>query len=115
MRRTRWAAILADVRKRFGGQVLWAAAYPGGLQSLPAFAKTLDGVYLLWNAPLNGSSVDDLKVSAGQLLDNDIYAIPEGAGQAGHPGGGLSVGERGGEYCAHRTRRSSSRAPPRHR
>ncbi|MGA2491204.1 MAG: carboxypeptidase regulatory-like domain-containing protein, partial [Anaerolineales bacterium] len=68
----RWDTILADVRKRFNGQVLWAVSYPGGLQSLPAFASSLDGVYLLWNAPLTGSSADDLKASAGQLLDNDI-------------------------------------------
>jgi hypothetical protein len=68
----RWGAILADVRKRFGGQVLWAASYPGGLQSLPAFVHNLDGIYLLWNAPLSGSRVEELKVSAGQLLDNEI-------------------------------------------
>ncbi len=69
---TRWEAILADVRQRFGGQVLWTVSYPGGLQSLPAFVSSLDGVYLLWYAPLSGSSVDDLKASAGQLLDKDI-------------------------------------------
>ena len=27
---TRWRAILADVRQRFSGQVLWAGSYPGG-------------------------------------------------------------------------------------
>jgi hypothetical protein len=69
---TRWENIVADVRQRFSGQVLWAASYPGGLQSVPAFAKSLDGIYLLWYAPLNGSSGDDLKTAAGQLLDKDI-------------------------------------------
>ncbi len=77
----RWGAILADVRKRFNGQVLWAAAYPGALDSLLAFAKTLDGVYLLWSAPLTGSSVDDLKASAGQLLDNDIQPFQKALGK----------------------------------
>ena len=71
----RWKTILADVRKRFGGQVLWAVAYPGGLQSMPAFASDLDGIYLLWTAPLTGSSVDDLKASAGKLLDDDIHPV----------------------------------------
>jgi hypothetical protein len=42
------------------------------LQSTPAFAKSLDGIYLLWSAPLSGSSVNDLKTAAGQLLDKDI-------------------------------------------
>ncbi len=69
---TRWETIMADVRQRFGGQVLWAVSYPGGLQSVPAFVKSLDGVYLLWYAPLSGSSVDDMTTSAGQLLDTDI-------------------------------------------
>ena len=78
---TRWDAILADVRRRFAGQVLWAANYPGGLQSLPVFAKSLDGVYLLWNAPLTGSSVDDLKASAGQMLDQDIFPFQQSLGR----------------------------------
>jgi len=69
---TRWESIIADVRQRFSGQVLWAVSYPGGLQSVPAFAKSLDGIYLLWYAPLSGSSVNDLKTAAGQLLDKDI-------------------------------------------
>jgi hypothetical protein len=68
----RWSAILADVRKHFTGQVLWAVTYPGGLQALPTFAHDLDGIYLLWSAPLKGSNVDEMKISAGQLLDNEI-------------------------------------------
>ena len=68
----RWSNIIADVRLRFKGQVLWAVSYPGGLQSVPAFARDLDGVYLLWYAPLSGTSVDEMKAAAGQLLDNEI-------------------------------------------
>ena len=70
---TRWDAIIADVRTRFTGQVMWALSYPGGLDSAPAFADTLDGVYLLWEAPLDGSSVADLKGSIAKMLDNDIH------------------------------------------
>jgi hypothetical protein len=69
---TRWDSILAEVRHRFSGQVLWAVSYPGSPQSVPAFATSLDGVYLLWYAPLNGSSVDELKTAAGKLLDDEI-------------------------------------------
>jgi len=68
----RWQAIISDVRKRFTGSVFWAVSYPGGLQSFPNFSRNLDGVYLLWIAPLSGSSVDQLKTAAGQLLDSDI-------------------------------------------
>jgi hypothetical protein len=68
----RWESILADVRRRFKGQVLWAVSYPGGLQSVPAFVRSLDGVYLLWYAPLSGSTVEDMKGSAAKLLDDEI-------------------------------------------
>jgi hypothetical protein len=68
----RWQAIMTDVRSRFGGSVYWAVSYPGGLQSVPDFAKNLDGVYLLWYAPLSGSSVDQLQTAAGQLLDTEL-------------------------------------------
>jgi hypothetical protein len=68
----RWQAILSDVRTRFKGSVYWALSYPGGLSSAPDFLKSLDGVYLLWYAPLSGSSVDAMTISAGQSLDADI-------------------------------------------
>ncbi|MGD0611574.1 MAG: carboxypeptidase regulatory-like domain-containing protein [Anaerolineales bacterium] len=72
---TRWAAILADVRGRYKGSLFWALAYPGGLATAPAFLNQLDGVYLLWSAPLSTTaqpSVDDLHAQAGKLLDSDI-------------------------------------------
>jgi hypothetical protein len=68
----RWQAIMTEVRNRFKGSVYWAASYPGGLHSIPDFAKNLDGVYLLWYAPLSGSSVEQIQVVAGQFLDSDI-------------------------------------------
>ena len=78
---TRWDAILADVRQRFSGQVFWAVSYPGGLQSVPAFLNNLDGVYLLWYAPLNGSSVEDMRASAGKLLDDEIQPFQADLGK----------------------------------
>jgi hypothetical protein len=68
----RWQAIISDVRSRFTGSVYWAMSYPGGLQSVPNFVKNLDGVYLLWGAPLSGTSVDQINAAAGQLLDTDV-------------------------------------------
>jgi hypothetical protein len=78
---TRWEAIIADVRQRFSGQVLWAVSYPAGLQSVPTFTKSMDGIYLLWYAPLSGSSMDDLKAAAGQLLDKDIQPFQVAQGK----------------------------------
>ena len=68
----RWQSIITDVRNRFKGSIYWAMSYPGGINSTPDFINTLDGVYLLWSAPLNGSGVDAMKDSAGQRMDTDI-------------------------------------------
>jgi hypothetical protein len=69
---SRWQAILADVRTRFSGNIYWALSYPDGLESMPDFARNLDGIYLLWYAPLDGAGVVQIYASAGQLLDTDI-------------------------------------------
>ena len=77
---TRWEDIFTQIRLRFTGQILWAVSYPEGIQSVPQFAHGLDGIYLLWYAPLSGSSVDDLAVSAGTLLDDDIHPFQTSMG-----------------------------------
>lgn len=71
----RWQAIIGDVRSRFTGSLYWALSYSGGLLTAPDFAKNLDGVYLLWYAPLDGSSVDQFYASAGELLDMDVQPL----------------------------------------
>lgn len=68
----RWLAVIADIRQRYGGAVYWAASYPGGLESLPNFVRNLDGIYLLWYAPLSGSNVEAMQAVAGQLLDDEV-------------------------------------------
>ncbi len=81
---TRWRAILTVVRAHYGGSVLWAVSYPDDLASTPTFARDLDGVYLLWYAPLSGSTspgVDELRVSAGALLDNEIQPFQAALGK----------------------------------
>ncbi|MBN2385533.1 MAG: carboxypeptidase regulatory-like domain-containing protein [Anaerolineales bacterium] len=99
---TRWSNLLIALRSRFGGQVYWAVSYPGGLGSAPAFLSGLDGVYVLWNAPLGASAdVVSMQAEAGRLMDGDLLpfavalqkpliiavAVPSasGATQAGLP------------------------------
>jgi hypothetical protein len=77
----RWAAIIAEVRKHFDGRVLWAVSYPGDLPALPDFTKDLDGAYVLWNAPLTGSNVDELAAAAGKLLDEKIHSFQTNLGK----------------------------------
>lgn len=72
---SRWSRILDAVRAHYAGRILWAVSYPDGLANFPDFARSLDGVYLLWYAPLTGSpspGVDEMRVAAGARLDNDI-------------------------------------------
>ena len=71
----RWQNILDEVRAHYGGSILWAVTYPGGLENTPAFASDLDGIYMLWNAPLastSSASVEEMKFTAGNLLDSII-------------------------------------------
>ncbi|MBU2611052.1 MAG: hypothetical protein KJ606_08945 [Chloroflexi bacterium] len=71
----RWRNLLAEARKHYAGSIYWALPYPAGLQTAPDFIKELDGIYLLWYAPLSGSaapSVEEMQAQAGQLLDRDI-------------------------------------------
>jgi hypothetical protein len=68
----RWQAIISDIRDRFKGSVYWALSYPGGLSTAPDFLNSLDGIYLLWYAPLSGSSVETMTTSAGEMMDTDI-------------------------------------------
>jgi hypothetical protein len=100
----RWEAVLAAARAHFSGKLYWATAYPGNLTDMPTFVQDLDGVYLLWNVPLDTSgsaSVDQLAAATGAVLDQDIqpfqnllgkpvilavaYPSAKGAAAAGQP------------------------------
>lgn len=71
----RWQSIIGEVRNRFTGSLFWALPYSGELGSIPNFVKDMDGIYLLWTVPLNGSSVDQYSEAAGQFLDADIQPL----------------------------------------
>ena len=77
---TRWRALLAEVRQHYSGAIYWAMAYPADFQTFPAFARDLDGVYLLWYVPYSGG-VDVLKATAGQLLDAEIQPFQASLGK----------------------------------
>lgn len=72
----RWNAILTDLRGHFGGEIWWAMPYtPGSLANAPSFIKGVDGVYLLWDAPLSQESPtnkDAMIAEAIRLLDEEI-------------------------------------------
>jgi hypothetical protein len=71
----RWQALVAEVRARYRGQVLWAFEYRGQAPTPPAFTTTLDGYYILWNAPLartSGTNVPAMQEEAARLMDADL-------------------------------------------
>jgi hypothetical protein len=49
---SRWRTMIAEVRNRYDGTLIWALpAYPEGLEP-PPFVEDLDRLYLLWSLPL---------------------------------------------------------------
>ena len=76
---TRWTTIITEVRTHFNGKILWALPYtPGKLNTSLSFFQDIDGIYLLWSAPLAaqaGASKTDLLNQAGKLLDNEISPL----------------------------------------
>lgn len=79
----RWSDLLAEIRQRFSGQILWALPYSQVLEPPPPFLDQVDGVYLLWSAPLSNNSdagVAELEAVAGRLLDDEIQPLQRDQG-----------------------------------
>ena len=77
---TRFRGLIAEIRQHFGGQIWWAQPYSGAMQASPAFLDAVDGIYLLWSAPLSqnpAATIEEMSIEAGRRLDADIlpYAI----------------------------------------
>ena len=71
----RFRALIAEIRQRFAGQIWWAQPYPGSMQASPSFLDAVDGIYLLWSAPLSqnpAAPIDEMAVEAGRRLDADV-------------------------------------------
>jgi hypothetical protein len=74
----RWAAVIATVRQHYQGPLYWAISYYGSLINYPSLLSSVDGIYVLWKAPLSTSAsptVADLQNSAGQLMDTDLQPL----------------------------------------
>lgn len=74
----RWSSLVSEIRQHFNGQLYWALPYPGGLASAPGIINELDGIYLLWYAPLtsiDNSTLDDMQAQAEYLLDYEVLPM----------------------------------------
>lgn len=75
----RWRNLIADVRQRYQGPLLWSLGYTEG-QILPPFLDTVDQIYLDWRinpgSPDNPSpAVDELEAQFSADLDGRIKDI----------------------------------------
>jgi hypothetical protein len=80
----RWRALLAKVRSRYTGKLLWALTFPQGLQSPPAFIDEFDQVYVLWSAELTvqpGGGETQMTDQAIELLDTVVRPFYEMTGK----------------------------------
>lgn len=74
-----WKAIIADVRTHFKGQIFWAMPFTPSVVATPLnFLQDVDGIYLLWSAPLSTNQTAtkaDYAAEAGRLLDNEVAPL----------------------------------------
>jgi len=71
----RWREIVRQVRTRFNGTILWALPYPHGIKEPISFIDVVDGIYLIWSAPL--AKAGDPVQKAGKILDNDVLPFQD--------------------------------------
>ncbi len=81
----RWRDILANLRSRYNGLILWALPFPQGIENPPPFLDAVDGIYLLWSAPLREAStpLDEtaLFYQAANLLDETLLPFYQSVGK----------------------------------
>jgi hypothetical protein len=71
----RWREIVHLVRTHFKGTILWALPYPHNLNNSISFIDAVDGIYLIWSAPL--AKKGDPIQEASRMLDEDILPFQE--------------------------------------
>jgi hypothetical protein len=74
---SRWRDLISQIRSRYAGKLYWAMSYKD-IQSAPDFLNAVDGIYLLWDAPLT-KDVDapeaKMYAEAARRLDAEIAPL----------------------------------------
>jgi hypothetical protein len=76
----RWLKLIEGIRQRFKGSIYWATALGVDIGKLPPFLSVLDGVYLVWSAPLASAKdveFDVLQTEAVNILDNKVFPFQQ--------------------------------------
>ena len=102
----RWRSLIAEVRSRYSGTLLWAAPYGtppnGDLASLPQFVDATDVLYVLFAPPLSlidTPTADELGAEAGRLLDQNVNPVINRFNKPLILGVGYASADGGGSYC----------------
>lgn len=72
---SRWRGLIAQVRARYPGKLIWAITFPDGVKQAPPFLDAVDQVYVLYGAALsekNQPSEQDLQAALSSSLDQDL-------------------------------------------
>lgn len=80
---TRWRELLAEVRGRYSGRILWALPFES-LAQPPFFLDAVDQIYLLWSEPHSeqpGLSLADLEAEAANRLDGAVLPVQQQFGK----------------------------------
>lgn len=73
-----WRLLIGDIRKEFGGKLLWAANAGIQMDPLPSFISLFDEIYISVDSPLaSGSdpSFDEIAYGFTTTIDNLIYEV----------------------------------------
>ncbi len=80
----RWRSLLEEVRATFGGPIFWAMPYDQQMSARPPFLDAVDGVYLLWDAPIGDArspSQDEMIVEIVRQLDEVLKPFSDEVGK----------------------------------
>ena len=72
-------SLLAEVRSRYSGQVLWALSSTQAA-SAPAFLDEVDQIYVRWFTPLSqeaGATPDILYAEAARIMDDNLLPLQQ--------------------------------------
>jgi hypothetical protein len=80
----RWRSLIAQIRQRYQGSLIWALSYPESVQDPPSFINQFDRIIVEWSASLSDAknpSVTDLHHAASRILDQEILPFSQSIGK----------------------------------
>lgn len=73
----RWMGLIADIRARFSGEILWAVQFEGTISPIPAWINQVDRIYLEWTPAVPEGAAEDVQAELNRQLLEDIAEVQE--------------------------------------